>query len=289
MDRIGNLLRGSVGGLAVVAIVDIVEAPWSGVRLHAVDWVVVAMLSGLFLLVAKGRISAKMSLALLSSSGGWIAAELALGFLAYDEQRPFAWYVWPPGYRCEVIPSNMPGVDLPGVFSTNSRGLRGPEFRADDDYRILCVGGSTTECFYQDDRRTWARQLAKELETERRKVWVGNAGRSGLNAVDHVTLLTHLPEARQVDCWVVLCGVNDMGQQLNGSYDKSTRRTWRHTFAYRRPGFGGRWERPLYKNAYSVAVVRRFFDAVWNGCFSTGNVVQDTQGAWYVEHRRMRK
>ncbi len=289
MDRIEKLLRWLVCGLAAAVIVDVVHAQLAGFRIHAFNWIVVAMLLGLVVLSAQRRIPAKASLALLSTVGCWIATELALGWLTHDDQRPFAWYVWPPGYRCEVIPSNMPGIDQPGVFSTNSRGLRAPEFSADDDYRILCVGGSTTECLYQDDRRTWVRQLAAQLDTRNYKVWVGNAGRSGLIAADHVTLLTHSPEARQVDCWVVLCGVNDMGQQLNGTYDEAIERTWRHTFAYRRPGLGGQWDRPLYNNTCSIAFVRQLWSAVHDGWFSAGHIVQDNHGAWYVKRRRMRE
>ncbi len=273
----------------MAVIIDVAQAWLSGARIYTIDWVVVAVLLGLLIHYARGRIPAKVSLALLSTAACWVVAELALGWLTYKEQRPFAWYVWPPEYRCNVVPNDMPGIDQPGVFSTNSRGLRAPEFSADDDYRILCVGGSTTECFYQDDERTWVRKLDALLDAAGRKAWVGNAGRSGLNTVDHVTLLTHLPEARQVDCWVVLCGVNDMGQQLNGSYEEAVRRTWRHTFAHRRAGFGGRWKRPLYYNSYSVEVGRQLSDAVRSGWFSGGSVVQDKHGAWYAERRRKRK
>lgn len=289
MDRINKILRILVGALSAFVIADVALAQIAGFRIHAIDWVLAGIFLGLLIAAALGRVPARVSLGVLSTVGCWIVVEATVGLLAFDYERPFAWYIWPPGYECRVVPHEMPGVDEPGRFTINSVGLRAPEFGPDNEYRILCVGGSTTECLYQDDGRTWIRELAKQLQRDGGKVWVGNAGRSGLNTTDHVTLLTHLPEAHQVDCWLVLCGVNDMGQQLAGVYEKEVHRTWRHTFAYRRPGFGGRWKRPLYQNAYSVAAVSQFAESLQQGWTTSGKVVQDKQGLWYADNRRKRK
>ncbi len=285
MDRIEKLLRWPVGGCAAIAMADILHAELSGHRVDTFDWILASTCLALLLFAALGRIPAKASLAILSTLACWLAAELFLGCLMFDQQRTFAWYVWPPNYQCRVIPHELPGIDRPGIFSTNSLGLRGPELSADDEYRILCVGGSTTECFYQDDHHTWPHHLSEHLNTGDRHVWVGNAGRSGLNANDHVTLLTHLPEARLADCWVVLCGVNDMGQQLAGIYDEAIRDTWRHTFAYRRAGFGGRWQKPLLKNFFTIHAIPQMAEQLLIAWFPSGNAIQDKDARWYAARR----
>jgi len=277
-----------LASVAAFVVADIFYAQIAGFRVRTLDWIVLGTLTGLLVLAVLGRVPAKAALAVLSAVGCWIVVELAIGMVTYDAERPFAWYVWPPGYACRVVPHQLPGIDEPGRFTINSRGLRGPEFGADDEYRILCVGGSTTESLYQDDGRTWIQQMATQLVSKGHRVWVGNAGRSGLNSVDHVTLLSNLPEARQVDCWVVLCGVNDMGQQLAGVYEKEVKRTWRHTFAHRRPGFGGRFRHPVYQNTFCVAAASQMCDALRTGWSATGQVVQDKQGLWYAESRKLR-
>lgn len=288
MNRIGNLLRWPLMGCAAIAVADIVHADFSGHRVTNFDWILASTCLILLVFAVVGRIPAKVSLALLSTLICWLAAELAVGWLLFDQQRSFAWYVWPPNYQCRVIPHELPGIERPGILSTNTMGLRGPEFSEDDDYRVLCVGGSTTECFYQDDHHTWPHRLSEQLNNTGRKVWVGNAGRSGLNTNDHVTLLTHLPEAQQVDCWVVLCGVNDMGQQLAGIYDEALQSTWRHTFAYRRAGFGERWQRPLVRNFFTVQAVPQLAEQLLITWFPSGSVIQDEDARWYAKHRQER-
>jgi hypothetical protein len=49
-------------------------------------------------------------------------------------------------------------------FTTNSLGLRGPELPQDQEpYRIIAVGGSTTECFVLDDSEEWPHVLMEKL------------------------------------------------------------------------------------------------------------------------------
>ena len=180
------------------------------------------------------------------------------------------------------------GVSPEGRFSTNSLGIRGPEFSPADSYRILCVGGSTTECLYLDDARTWPAVLLRILSEREPGIWVGNVGRSGTTAPQHVLLLSQLPEARQVDCWVVLCGINDMGQQFNGRYAEATANAFGHTFAYRRPG--SEFRRPLQRNLYTFsliqAVCKRILVTFRGG---SAAVHQDAQAVWVTEQREKRK
>lgn len=124
--------------------------------------------------------------------------------------------VWMPNLRHEFYPDAtlLPGLPEKARFSVNSLGLRGPELpEKDNSYRIVALGGSTTECLYHDDSTTWtARLMALIGSTPSGKpVWVGNAGRSGMNSGDHVLqtkyLLDDLPK---MDMAVLLVGINDL-------------------------------------------------------------------------------
>jgi len=261
---------------------------WHGVREG--DGVLLAF-GALFLILALLRrsLAQRLSLSIVAGVLSLLLLESSLTLLTYDRQRPERWYVWPPSYACETLPRDMPGLEQHGQFTINSRGLRAREFSDSDSQRILCIGGSTTECFYVDDRDTWPAQLEQRLAPAHPGVWVGNAGRSGLTSFDHVTLLAHLPEAKQVDTWVVLCGVNDLSHHLSGEYPQGCRETMTRTFCYRRPGFSGRLERPLYRNTYTFSLIDqsiRWARMAWKT--SPGQIVQDREAAWYADVRQRR-
>lgn len=136
------------------------------------------------------------------------------------------YYVRPPHMRrvFRPVPTVMPGVSGESRFMTNSMGLRGDELTRDVGYRVLAVGGSTTECLYLDQDEAWPQLLQSRLDDapRGRKVWVGNAGRSGLNSRDHVVQLKHLLNRYEdVDAVVLLVGVNDLASRLRQgeSYD----------------------------------------------------------------------
>jgi hypothetical protein len=110
-----------------------------------------------------------------------------------------------------------PSADLPGItgpieFTVNDLGVRGPFVRLEDvDIRIICVGGSTTECMYQTDLRSWPWQVQDKLARRLGKaVLVGNAGRSGQITLNHAYLLKHYPLAPRFEWVVLFCGWNDM-------------------------------------------------------------------------------
>lgn len=163
------------------------------------DYVVVVLAAAFLLINAiRRKLAAKLSVSVLVSLVVLALAEGLIGILMAPRGRDFAWYVSPPNHKIHVQPTNLIGIASDGAFSTNSQGLRGPEFSKDDDYRILCIGGSTTECLCLDDRAAWPALLADGLNGEDERVRVGNAGRAGLNSYDHIALVKHLPEARQV-------------------------------------------------------------------------------------------
>jgi lysophospholipase L1-like esterase len=114
------------------------------------------------------------------------------------------------------------GVAGPARIRTNSRGLRGPEMAADraGEYRILALGGSTTECLAQDQPNTWPARLQALLPDApgRRRVWVGNAGHGGHLIPHHVLAMKHMPAQYDPDAIVILAGGNDPVRALNEGF-----------------------------------------------------------------------
>jgi hypothetical protein len=111
-----------------------------------------------------------------------------------------------------------PGLSPTVTFSVNELGLRGPmpphEGRV---YKIITVGGSTTECRGLDDSEEWPHLLMQAMN-ERQKnysVWVGNAGVAGLTCVDHLAFLRRLPILSQADLLIFLVGANDLQATLD--------------------------------------------------------------------------
>ncbi|MBK8255267.1 MAG: SGNH/GDSL hydrolase family protein [Polyangiaceae bacterium] len=132
--------------------------------------------------------------------------------------------IWPPGTRQVFRPEQDIFPDLPAeaVFSANSRGLRGPEMGVDgSEWRLLAIGGSTTECLYHDDKKMWPARVGELLQVDGgKKVWVGNAGRSGASSGDHVLQTKYLlKELPPVDLAVMLVGVNDVVVALGAPND----------------------------------------------------------------------
>jgi lysophospholipase L1-like esterase len=114
-------------------------------------------------------------------------------------------------------PGVMPGIDGDSHFTVNSLGIRGPELPPRSAaYRILCVGGSTTECLYLDDSEAWPHLLMNELKAKapEKPVWVGNIGISGYSTVHHVRFLSEDPLWKEMDCLLFMVGANDLGTFL---------------------------------------------------------------------------
>ena len=141
-------------------------------------------------------------------------------------------YIWPPGFQKIFYASQevLPGIKGPTRFSTNSLGFRGAEPFRTATKRILCMGGSATECLFLDDKKTWPHLLESCLKNKwnDRHVWVGNLGRSGLNTVDNLLQMKYqLPELPHMDVVILMVGVNDCVMALAGAlelaYDRERR------------------------------------------------------------------
>jgi len=192
--------------------------PTRGMGFVCVAWIAAA-LGALLLSRDRDHFLNRMSKPLLIFFGLCLA--LAIGEVAVRaEIRYFNRAVlrYPPGkFKFDFTRAHTLGVSPKVTFTVNAMGLRGPmPPQVGKLYRIITIGGSTTECIAQDDTQEWPHLLMAELN-ERQKglpVWVGNAGVSGLNTVDHASCLRRLPVLRQADLLIFLIGVNDLAAAL---------------------------------------------------------------------------
>jgi lysophospholipase L1-like esterase len=115
----------------------------------------------------------------------------------------------------------------------NSLGFRGPDPPRDFDRRltILTIGGSTTECLFLSDGRTWTDVMARILAARRSDLWVNNAGLDGQSSYGHLVLLRNFVVAMHPDIALFLVGANDVGLDRPVAYDTALvpqRPRWRH-------------------------------------------------------------
>ena len=147
---------------------------------------------------------------------GWFVSEGLL--MVIHPQPPFHLRAAGTKYILQPDPFTMTNVSGEAVTTINSLGLRGSEPPPRNDaFRILCVGGSTTECYYLDDTETWTTLLAGRLgEDATVDVWAAAAAISEYAAPHHLRFLEKSPLVDEVDCVVMMVGVNDYLRLLLG-------------------------------------------------------------------------
>jgi lysophospholipase L1-like esterase len=115
------------------------------------------------------------------------------------------------------------GVAGPVHIDTNPEGIRGTEWSSDrsSEYRILAIGGSTTECFAQDQPNTWTALVQTELAQTQdgRSVWVGNAGHGGHGSREHVLAMRYMLDQYNPDAVIIMMGGNEMESLQGPDYD----------------------------------------------------------------------
>lgn len=160
-------------------------------------------------------LAARLGTLLASCIFALLLAEGILRLTASGRLNSPRHFVWPPGLSAVFTPDPaiMPGIHGRSRFAASSLGLRADEIPAGPSYRVLAIGGSTTECLFLDQTETWPYRLQQKLSEAApgRPVWVGNAGKSGLTTRDHVVQLKYLlAELPRLDAVVFLVGVNDL-------------------------------------------------------------------------------
>lgn len=200
-----------------------------------------------------------LALVVVSFMIGLIACEIILDTF-YPRPSVFSYFAWPPYLSgiYKIEPNVMPGIYGDSHFTINSAGIRGDEFSGDQDYRILALGGSTTECILLDDSEAWPYLLQKNLNSLKGKnVWVGNVARSGLNSRDHLVQLPPLlDQYPDIDEVILMEGVNDLIMRLarHNDYDpdylltaKGRKRSLDRAFQFVKASYDGTAEKMFYE------------------------------------------
>ncbi len=224
------------------------------------------------------RVMGRMLLLVYSTLFALVLLECALAVLS---PPPPAGLPMAPGVRRTVAADTMPGVSGEIVFSVNRRGLRAPEHDPRSFLlRILCVGGSTTQCVYVTDELSWPWVVQTRLDSQvPGGVFVGNAGKSGEIALNHAYLIRNYEPADQFQWALVLCGINDLGALLRGNYEARRSAVASDTLTQR-------LERSIYYRR--LAIVR--LASQWGRAWLTPDVViQDAGGRWYEAQRALRQ
>lgn len=209
------------------------------------------------------RAWAPLTLASVSLAAVVLAFELAITEAPFHLRRPGQVTVFHPDLRW------LPGVSGDGRLATNALGIRGdplPERAA--AWRLLCVGGSTTECLYLDDGETWPRLLQDHLAARwKRPVWVGNVGISGYATTEHLPFLEQFEHLEQMDQVLVMAGFNDLVLTALGG---------------RRPILAPRVE-PRWSRWDATVLLKRVQESF------RGVPFQDPAGQWIEERRKLRR
>jgi len=97
------------------------------------------------------------------------------------------------------------------VHTKNSLGFRGeePPINFLNSLKIITVGGSTTECTFISDGKTWTDVLSKKLKGEFRYLWMNNAGFDGHSTFGHIVLMEDYIVKLKPDIVLFLVGAND--------------------------------------------------------------------------------
>jgi len=207
----------------------------------------------------------------------------AINFI-YERHNQY-YYVWPPGLNRTFLPDEdvFSGIKGPSIFTINKLGYRGPLIEnKNKEYRVLAIGGSTTECLYLDNEESWPFLLMKKLNLTNsgQKVISMNIGKSGHNSRDHIFELKYLTEYYDPDLIIIMVGANDMLLKLSKrwvwkpfnetSYDLSK------TFYYSQ---NFNWKSTLLYKIYKI---------IYNKFYLKINP-QDEVGQTYLESRTERK
>jgi len=131
---------------------------------------------------------------------------------------PPGYFVKPPGevWRAELGQGVLPGVDGPAELRFTAEGIRADPDDPADRYRILCIGGSTTECAVLDTDEAWPHLVQDRLRAAAPALhaWVGNAGGSGLNTRQHIAIFKHVVPRLRCDAVIHLVGINDLMRRI---------------------------------------------------------------------------
>lgn len=116
----------------------------------------------------------------------------------------------------------IPKLDDTIFHSKNSLGFRGdePPENWKDATTIITVGGSTTECYYLSDDKTWQAEINRHLSSRVPNFWINNAGLDGHSTFGHEVLMRDYIVKLKPDYVLFLVGINDVATADFESFDR---------------------------------------------------------------------
>lgn len=259
-----------------IIIDDKADNPTRAVGSVCLAWIAAA-LGALLLTRDRAAFLNRMAKPLLVFLGICIA--LAIGEVAVRAKLQYfnrAVLKYPPGkYEFDYTRWHILGVSPKVTFTVNAMGLRGPmPPQGGNVYKVITIGGSTTESMSQSDDQEWPHLLMVELNQRQKglPVWVGNAGVSGLTTVDHASCLRQLPVLHQADMLIFLIGVNDLTAALlfNGASTREVLEDRADLFIEHAP-VGVSHVRGLLRRSWLLAFMRNSMQHLSQMIFTRGS------------------
>lgn len=180
------------------------------------------LLLALMAIASKTLLHRRMPELILTVSSLLISLLVAEVFLRlmYPEPPHIKYLLHHPNQKTVFHPlaNIMPGVNYKETeFTTNNIGLRGDPLPSGKTFRILAVGGSSTEALFLDDPDAWPLRMQQRLsKLSDHNIWVGNAGKSGLNSFSHVSQIYQSGREIEPDLILITAGINDLNQCISG-------------------------------------------------------------------------
>lgn len=116
----------------------------------------------------------------------------------------------------------IPKLDDTIFHTKNSLGFRGEEPPKDwkNTTTMITVGGSTTECYYLSDDKTWQAEINRRLSPIVPNFWINNAGLDGHSTFGHEVLMRDYIVKLKPDYVLFLVGINDVATADFESFDR---------------------------------------------------------------------
>jgi lysophospholipase L1-like esterase len=108
------------------------------------------------------------------------------------------------------FPTKLPKTTIHTKNYLGFRGVPPPQDFA-NYLTMVTIGGSTTECFYLSNGKTWPDLLGARLSRDFPKFWLNNAGLDGTTTHGHIILLEDFVVKLKPKVVLFLVGINDVG------------------------------------------------------------------------------
>lgn len=130
--------------------------------------------------------------------------------------------VLPVNQELKIRNSINEKLDTLIINKRNSLGFRGPEKRDDlaSTLSIITVGGSSTECHFLTEGKTWPDQLAIRLQRRFQPLWLNNAGFDGHSTFGHSVLVNDYLTRLKPKVAIFLVGNNEIENDQPLFHDK---------------------------------------------------------------------